>query len=622
MTRIFAPRFYLLWFILMLVMQQVSAQPAFQFAEITDLHIGSQGADEDLRRTVHDINLNPEIKFVIASGDITEFGSDDELKLAKQILDSLNKPWYIIPGNHDDNWSESGTNSFIRIFGSETFSFRFGGYYFMGNNCGPNMKMSPGQVPYENIVWMDSVLKTVPAQAPVIFVNHYPLDSSLNNWYELADRLKARNTQLYLCGHGHQNRALNFEGIPAAMCRSNLRARDSVGGYNIITFEKDSAFFRTRLPGVGTKEVWLKVPLKNHHYKDDTKRYPRPSYKVNEQFPQVRELWRYQDSSDIGSGMAVYKNLVITPDAKGRVIAFNPSTGKIIWRFSTGGKIYSTPAIEKNKVIIPSTDGTIYCLNAENGSLFWKTSTPKSIVASPVIKNNHVFLGSSEGRFRALDLQTGKLAWSYDSVKGFMKSQPLIYQNRIYFGAWGNEVYCLDAASGKLIWKYADGYSNRMFSPASCVPVATNGRIFIVAPDRFMTALDAETGKLIWKHKWNEHWVRESMGLSADSSLVFAKTMQGKIIGVDTRGDSAVIRWETPEVFGYELNPSVIFEYKGKVYALGDKGLVAAFDRKTGATLWLHKVSNSLVNDIKFLNDQTAIVTTMDGKWVMLSIPK
>ena len=115
------------------------------------------------RRTVDDINANDSLAFVIISGDVTEFGSDKELLLAKKILDGLNKPWYIVPGNHDTKWSESGGNSFRRVFGSEVFAFRHNGYLFIGTNSGPNMRMGPGQMPRENIVWLDSVL-SVPGE--------------------------------------------------------------------------------------------------------------------------------------------------------------------------------------------------------------------------------------------------------------------------------------------------------------------------------------------------------------------------------------------------------------------------------------------------------------------------
>ena len=153
---------------------------------------------------------------MILSGDITDFGSDAELQVAKQILDSLNKPWYIVPGNHDSNWSESGTNSFKKIFGSETFKFTYGGYLFLGTVCGPNMRMSPGQVSRENILWLDSSLNNLKDKnTPVIYVNHYPIDSQLNNWFEVIDPLKKRNTQLIICGHGHANRLLILKVFPA-----------------------------------------------------------------------------------------------------------------------------------------------------------------------------------------------------------------------------------------------------------------------------------------------------------------------------------------------------------------------------------------------------------------------
>src|SRR5690606_4466334 len=113
------------------------------------------------------------------------------------------------------------------------FFFEHKGFQFVGTTSGPNMRMSPGQVPYENLVWMDSVFAANSQKdLPLISINHYPLDSSLNNWLELVDRLKTRNVQLALCGHGRQNRLYDCEGIHGFMCRANLRAKEDVGAYN------------------------------------------------------------------------------------------------------------------------------------------------------------------------------------------------------------------------------------------------------------------------------------------------------------------------------------------------------------------------------------------------------
>jgi outer membrane protein assembly factor BamB/predicted MPP superfamily phosphohydrolase len=599
-----------------------SAQQIFSFVHFTDTHIGNPIADEDLRRSIKDINENKDIAFVLISGDITEFGSDAELHLAKRMLDSLQKPWYIIPGNHDDNWSESGTNSFKKIFGEETFSFVYGGYFFLGTNCGPNMRMGPGQIPHENLVWMDSVLQHLPNKdMPVIFVNHYPLDSSLNNWYQAIDILKKYNIQLILCGHGHANHRLTFEGIPGVMGRSNLRAKDSIGGYNIVTFTNDSVLYSERKPFQQTQKPWTTVMLQNHQLLKDINLYPRPSYTENKQYPKVKMLWEYQDLSDIGCGIALSGNLIITADTRGEIFALNANTGNRAWSFKTGGKIYSSPAVLDNLVVEASTDGNIYCLQAATGKLLWLYKTNKPIVASPLIRDGMVFIGSSEGHFRALSLLSGILQWDFDQVKGFVVCRPLFYQDKLYFGSWGNEFYALNSKDGKLAWKWDNGATNRMFSPASCIPVATNGKVFIVAPDRYMTILDATNGTLLGRKHWDSAWVRESIGLSADSSLVYVKTMQGNVLGISTISNMPKITWRAALNFGYELNPAAISESNNCVYALSDKGCVASINRPTGKLLWKFKVSNCLVNAVIPYGEKSIIISTMDGKVTCLTIP-
>lgn len=602
----------LLW--LFVTTTLASSAQSIKFAFISDTHIGNHTAAEDLRRTVQDINNNPNLKFVVLTGDITEFGSDEELKLAKQILDSLNKPWHIVAGNHDSNWSENGSNSFLRIFGAETFSFTEGGYLFIATSSGPNMRMSPGQVPRENIVWLDSVLNKNDSATPVIYLNHYPQDSSQNNWFEAIDRLKKKNVQLILCGHGHSNRKLNFEGIPAVMGRSNLRAKDSIGGYNIVTIEGGIATFEVRRPVVETQRKWLEVQLTNHHFESDTTHYFRPSYAVNKRHSEVKAIWEYQDQSDVGSGIAIRKDLVFAANTQGQIYALNQKTGKPVWAFQTGGKIYSTPEVSGDFVVAGSSDNNIYCLWASTGKLAWKYATPKAVLASPVIKNKRVFIGGSDGHFRSFDLKTGKLIWDFAQVKGFVVTKPLIYNGAIFFGCWANDFYALDMKTGQQLWKWNNGASNRMFSPAACYPVAANGRIFIVAPDRYMTALNAQTGKVIWRKQMPGTRVRESMGLSRDKSLVYVKTMDGQLKGISTSADSMEIKWISKLQLPYELAPSAILESKGVVYVPSHSGLVSAIDRKSGNVLWQYKISNGLVNPISAAGKNRIIVSSMDGK--------
>ena len=612
--------------VLLFVFQVHGQDGRFSFALVTDTHIGGEGADEDLIRTVNDINSVDSVAFVIISGDVTEFGSDAELRKAKEILDALNKPWYIIPGNHDTKWSESGANSFRVIFGAEAFAFTQGEWLFLGTNSGPNMRMGPGQIPRENIVWLDSVL-SVPANRAmkIVSVNHYPLDEGLNNWYELTERLRKLDTRLALCGHGHSNRVMNFEGIPALMCRSNLRAGKDQGGYNILTIACDtllSAAVRHPAAGDLMAEMmpsWATVKLENHDFSADNTKWPRPDYSMNEKYSSVRASWRVQEKADIGAGATVAGRLAIITNTAGEVKTISLKNGKVRWNVRTGAKIYSTPATDGRRVIAVSADGMVRALSLKSGKLLWSFDSEQPVVASPVISEGKVFITGSSGKCHALDLTDGTLLWSNGAIKGFVETIPLLYKEMLIFGTWDNRLYALDTETGVTKWVWDNGYTNRMLSPAACVPVATGNRVFVVAPDRKMACLDALTGKLIWHSDLGGIAVRESMGLSADSSLILAKTMNGIVVGVSTTGETPEVIWKTDFNIGYDIAPGVITERDGVIFIPSDKGVVHAASRADGTLLWSHRISSCLINNIVPLDEGSVLCNAMDGKVVRLT---
>jgi outer membrane protein assembly factor BamB/predicted MPP superfamily phosphohydrolase len=599
----------LLFVVLYLLITAVVAQP-FKFALVTDTHVGGSTGAEDLERTVNDINSLKYIDFVILSGDVTEFGSEKELKAAKQILSQLQIPCYVLPGNHDSKWSESGNNDFVTIFGAEEFSFEKNGFLFIGTASGPNMRMAPGLVPREQMVFIEKTLRQMKDTAqPVIFINHYPLDNSLANAHEVINLLKTRNIQVSLLGHGHANKLFNFEGIPGVMCRSNLRAKNVNGGYNIVSVTNDSISFTERNPGGIENRPWHRIPVLHHQFKPELTNFANTS----NLFPEVKVKWNFQDNSDIGTGITLERKLAVYANTAGEVVAVRKNSGKVAWRFQTAGKIYSTPAIKQNRVVVASTDKNIYCINLKTGESEWKFETPKPIVASPVIEGGTVFIGSSEGIFRAIELITGKEKWRFSSVTGFVETKPIVYNGTVYFGSWGNTFYALDKETGALRWK-REKYNNRMLSPAAVWPVAANGKIFIVAPDRRMTALDSDSGVEIWDS--GAFSCRESIGISNDGKQVYIKNMtEGHVIAFETAANEQKIAWDCPAELGYEIGPSPITEIDELVFVPTSLGEIVAICKKTNTVKWRIKQGNALVNGVTPAGRQQLLATTLDG-WV------
>lgn len=609
----------------------------FVFAHITDTHVGGSTGAEDLRLAVEDINSQPGIAFTLVTGDVTEFGSREELKEARRILDGLKNPWYAVPGNHDSKWSESGCNDFVQIFGAEAFTFEHHGIRFIGTASGPNMRMAPALVPREQLLFLDSLLSAMSnPEQPVIFINHYPLDESMSNSGKVLKLLRTRNVAVSLMGHGHSNRLYDFGGLPGVMGRSNLRAGKERGGYNVVTLSRDTLFFAERITGQTTLPVWSEIPLNKdiRHSKqlhglssDSTSStstfFGRRSLGEGDlststpTLTSINKVWEFTDESDIGAGLAVSGSTCIYSRTDGFIVARDIRDGRIIWKFRTGGKVFSTPAIRGNRVVCPSTDGKIYCLNVRDGRLLWSYATGKSIVASSVIKGNKVYTGSSEGKFRANRLADGTLIWQYDSVSNFVETRPLLYRGNVYFGSWGNTFYALDRKDGNLLWK-REKYGNRMLSPAAVWTVAARGKVFIVAPDRRMTALDAETGKEIWDSgKWS---CRESIGISKDKKEVYIKNMtEGNVMAFDTKADSQTVVWSCEAGLGYEIAPSPVTTDGRLLFVPTTTGLVHAIDVKTHQTVWKYQVSEALVNHILPFGKKQILVTTLDGKVACLA---
>lgn len=312
---------------------------------------------------------------------------------------------------------------------------------------------------------------------------------------------------------------------------------------------------------------------------------------------------------------------MITANTQGKIYALDYRTGKKMWENRTGGKIYSTPALWKNTVVVGSSDHYIYGFSAGDGSLKWKTETGKAVLGSPAMAGGVAFIGGSDGIFRAIDAETGQVKWTFERVKGYVSSQPLLYKNMVVFGSWNNGFYALDQATGRLIWEWNNGHANRMFSAGACYPVAANGRIFVVAPDRFMTALDARDGRVIWREKRDSVRVRESMGLSADGKYVYVKTMDGNLYGVSTSAGAMELSWKSALQLPYELTPSAIESGDDLIFVPSHSGMISAVEAGSGKVEWQYKISNGMVNPMLTVK-KGVIASAMDGKIVRIRYRK
>ena len=602
----------------------VQAQQAvFRFAQLTDIHLSPNNPNptEDLLRSIAQINATDSIDFVLVTGDIAEEGDRTTMEKVKSCLDLLKVKYYVVLGNHETKWSDSGCTAFGEIFGGERFEFEHKGFLFLGFNSGPLMRMAYGHVVPQDIRWMTETMERYNAgnsrpDKPVILVTHYPMtEGDVDNWYEVTDAVRPYNIRLFIGGHYQRDRDLRYDGIPGILMRSNLRDKDEKPGYGIYEITEDSILVYTQRIGE-PKRQWAAFSLTDSFYDRNGKAEKYPDFSVNKEYAQVQEQWIVQTGAGIYCSPTVEKDKVFVGDDLGRLTAYALKNGKKLWSFQSGKRIVGTPAVSEGIVVFGSADCKIYGLDAQNGNLLWTVEAAEPVLGAVTIENGIAYIGASDHTFRAVNIRTGEVKWAFAGVRGYIETKPLVTDNKVIFGAWDNTLYALNKADGKELWKWTGGLTRMHFSPAAVWPVAADGKVFITDPQRAMTAIDIETGNTVWRTF--QSMVRETIGLSEDKERIYSKTMNDSIVCYSTKGDQPHKLWASNVGFGYEHAPSMQVEKNGVVFGSTKEGLIFALEAATGKVLWKHKTGNSLISTVVPLDNNRVLFTATSGETGML----
>jgi len=586
-------------------------------AFLTDLHVVPGNKHEQaLKDVVEEIN-RANYDFVVITGDLTNMGSDDELHVVKNCIDRIKHPCYVLPGNHETNWSETGGASYQKLFGDDRFSFETENYHFVGFNTGPYMKMGDGHVKNEDFQWLNDILANIPADKHLISMAHYPLCDGLDNWPQVTEVLKRNNARFALCGHGHRLKLMNFNGITGVMGRSLLGRDKSNIGYNVIKLKGDSVWVAEKKLGeqANNQFAWH---IGQTTQIDSLQEPELPNYDLNSMYPNVEAEVLYTNESSILGGVAYSAdNKVAWLSSCGTLKVFNAQNKSVLWEKHLGKPQYSTPVFTNQCVITGTSQGAIKAFNSTNGELMWQTEIAYPVFSEGVVEGDFLFIGCGKGGLYKVNIHTGKVVWDFKPTGGFVQAKPCLTNREVVFGAWDRHLYCLDKVSGKLKWKWTNGHKAMLYSPGNVVPVVNRDEVFIVAPDRYLTVLSLKDGSEIYRT--NEHKVRESCGLSSDGDLFMAKLMNDSIVGYSTNQTHLDDEWSVHVGFGYEHNPCPLVERDGVVYGGTKNGEVFAVDTQKQLVLWRHKVSNSSINKMLFDSQKRLLVNTMDGKIVLLN---
>lgn len=210
-------------------------------AQITDLHVGWRVATtnmtvdmgERLKRAVEHLNgMDPAPDVVIATGDLTNAGHEQQYASLTDILSALSIPIYVIPGNHDDR------EKLRRAFHEHRYLRNCDRFlhYVIDNHSIRLIALDTvapgeegGELCEERLDWFESKLCEAPESPTFVFAHHPPFVTLLPLFDQVPFRggaavaaVVARHKQIigFVCGHVHRAIFLNWCGTHASVCPS------------------------------------------------------------------------------------------------------------------------------------------------------------------------------------------------------------------------------------------------------------------------------------------------------------------------------------------------------------------------------------------------------------------
>lgn len=205
-------------------------------AQITDTHISTPESRNDRHFRTHEhlahavahLNrLSPRPDVTLATGDLVEQGAIEEYERLRGLLDALEMPLYLIPGNHDDR------EQLGRAFAHHRYLPRGGAFIQYAVEDWPVRLLaldtvipgeSGGRLCADRLAWLDARLAEAPARPTLVFMHHPPFATGLRKMDAMGldggDALAAvirRHPQVerLTCGHLHRTIVRRFAGTVA-----------------------------------------------------------------------------------------------------------------------------------------------------------------------------------------------------------------------------------------------------------------------------------------------------------------------------------------------------------------------------------------------------------------------
>lgn len=254
------------------------------------------------------------------------------------------------------------------------------------------------------------------------------------------------------------------------------------------------------------------------------------------------------------------------------------------------------------------------------------TTKRERLAAAPVVADGRLYVIDTQAMVHAFDAKTGVKIWSKqievqdDSKPSRFGGGVAVDGATVYATNGVGDVVALNVADGSEKWKV------RPAGPMRGAPTLSNGNVYVMTQDNQIYALDQNDGAV----QWNE---AGTVGLAGIFGVAAPAAAQGTVIAGYSSGELTAYRYEngrnlwsdalartsisTSVATLSDIDADPVID-RGRVFALGQGGRMAAYELVTGQRIWELNIAGIAT---PVVSGEWVFVLTDDAKLLCIARP-
>lgn len=259
-------------------------------------------------------------------------------------------------------------------------------------------------------------------------------------------------------------------------------------------------------------------------------------------------------------------------------------------------RLAAAPVVGEGKLFVMDTDGVVSAFNADTGTKVWSRSfdlggDSKAVFGGGVSYDaGSVYVTTGIGEVAALGASDGAEKWKVKPA-GPLRGSPTIGFNAVYVMTQDNQIVALNTADGKQLWNESASVSQSgVFGVAA--PAAAQGTVVAGYSSGELVAYRYENGRQLWSDALARTSISTEVGslTDVDADPIIDR---GRVYALGQGGRMAAYELVTGQRI-WELNlagistPAIAGDW---VFTLTDRAQLLAIARGTGKVRWLNQLT-------------------------------